>query len=115
MFMVSPPFFGTVIVLENSNNVDCTAKQKIKAIYTKKAKCPEKSELLRAIKMWYSSHGSHMGQHTNTTRCLFRLLWHDGSPLSWIISRIISWKGAIVDRVQVIFHENVGLLAESGG
>lgn len=57
-------YFGVVIVSENDWNVDCTAKHKMKAIYTKKAKCPEKSELLRAVKMWCSSIGSHMGKQS---------------------------------------------------
>ena len=44
------------------------------------AKSPEKSELLRAVKMWYSSTRSHMGQQPHTTWRLFQLVRHKKAP-----------------------------------
>ena len=40
------------------------------------AKSPEKSELLRAVKMWYSSTRSHMGQQTDADILFVRLCAH---------------------------------------
>ena len=53
-------------------------------IYSKKQESPEKFKLLRAIKMWYSSTRSHMGQQAQTTWRLLHLFRQIKRPLPWI-------------------------------
>ena len=55
--------------------------------------------------------GIHMSQQTRTTRYLLRLFRHGTTPLSWIISTIIPWKMAFVDRKTDVFIKSVVLLS----
>ena len=59
-------YLGTVIVLENNNNVDCTAKHKMKAIYTAKSKKALRNpNFLGLLKC-----GSHLLAHTWASRAV---------------------------------------------
>ena len=61
------------------------------------AKSPEKSELLRAVKMWYSSTRSHVGQQTHTD---IRFSWrftHGRRLLCHFNKGIITRKSPCVD------------------
>ena len=53
----------------------------------------------------------NMGKETNTTVPLLQLFRHKNSLLPWIISLIIPWKGAFVDRKNRCFTKSVVLPA----
>ena len=67
--------------------------------------------IFRGCFAWCSSARIHMGQQTRTTRYLLRLFRHGTTPLLWIISTIIPWKMAFVDRKTDVFIKSVVLLS----
>ena len=89
-------YLGAVIVPENYWNVDCTAKHKMKAIYTAKSKkAPRNSNFSELLKC-----GSPLPTHTwaskPTQHGVFYLFRQIKRPLPWIITGIIPWKRAYV-------------------
>lgn len=109
--MMQPEQFGGLIHALNISGVRETPDQSRRGNNQTLAleKALRGSIPLRAKIMWFSSVRVLMGQQARTVRHLFHLFRHIKRPLPRIISRIIPWKGAVVDRFSVFLKSMIPL------